>query len=191
VDVRRQGKEAPRSMPVSNLYQYPTVVRRYMATLIDGAFLLALLPLTDSLVPERSSETIHMMRVAGVALVAVVYEPLLVARGCTLGQWLCGIRVRRDTNYNARISIPSAYLRWLLKVLLGFVSLFAIPFSSRQRAVHDFVVDSVVIRVRHGTRGNDRRGCESCTSRPADTAEFSSGRARRRARLKTGVRLAS
>jgi uncharacterized RDD family membrane protein YckC len=58
-----------------------------------------------------------------------------------------GIRVRKKILHE-NISIPSAYLRIIVKLFLGLISFFTIPFSDKKRAIHDFAVDSVVIYVK-------------------------------------------
>jgi uncharacterized RDD family membrane protein YckC len=73
-----------------------------------------------------------------------VYEPFCTSFSCTLGQKLTGIRVRMLSSYE-RISLPRAYLRIVVKLFLGLISFFSLPFSKNRRAIHDFAVGSIVI----------------------------------------------
>lgn len=56
-----------------------------------------------------------------------------------------GVRVRKHVTY-ARISLPAAYARIVVKIVLGIISFLTIPFTKDRRGIHDFAVDSVVIR---------------------------------------------
>ena len=73
-----------------------------------------------------------------------LYEPIFTSRFCTLGQKIMGIRVREIFSLQ-KISIPKAYLRIVIKIFLGFISFFSIPFSSERRAIHDFVAGTIVV----------------------------------------------
>jgi uncharacterized RDD family membrane protein YckC len=124
-------------------YQYPNILRRYFATLIDGILvLIVLIMISYTLRGESNISTV--LRVAVIIFMFFVYEPICTSRFCTLGQKLTGIRIRRRFLHE-RISIPAAYLRIIVKVFLGIISFFSIPFTKNKRALHDFAVGSVVI----------------------------------------------
>ena len=124
--------------------RYPSIVRRYLSTLIDSLILLAIFLFLISI--EIGDGTAYKKyQFAGAILIVLIYEPVLTSKLCTIGQYLAGIRIRRMKDY-ARISIPSAYLRYLVKILLGLYSFFSVLFSERYRAVHDFASGTVVIR---------------------------------------------
>ena len=74
----------------------------------------------------------------------IVYEPIFTAYFCTLGQKATGIRIRKLSS-GKRISIFQAHLRIIVKILLGILSFFTIPFTKNKRAIHDFAVGSLVI----------------------------------------------
>ena len=40
-----------------------------------------------------------------------------------------------------------SYGRYVVKIILGGISLFTVPFTNRQKAIHDFAVKSMMIRV--------------------------------------------
>jgi uncharacterized RDD family membrane protein YckC len=126
-------------------FRYPTLVRRYLATAIDlclgfvsvGA--VGLLPVAgDRLVLWRA-----------IVLLAyfATYEPLLTASGGTVGQRLLGLRVRRADEPDRTISVQRAYVRYGVKYALGIISFVTLPFAPQQRAVHDLVADSVMLKV--------------------------------------------
>jgi uncharacterized RDD family membrane protein YckC len=123
--------------------EYPNIVRRYFATVIDGCFILIVM-ITFSYIFQSESEMSVNVRIAIFLLMCFVYEPFFTSLFCTLGQKVTGIRVRTLSTHK-RISIPRAYLRFFWKVLLGIISFFTIPFTKDKRAIHDFAVGSVVI----------------------------------------------
>ena len=81
--------------------------------------------------------------VAAVFLLSV-YEPLLTSRSATLGQRAMRVRVRHADS-GEKISLASAYIRFLCKWLLGFISFFSIPLSSRRMGIHDIAATTVVL----------------------------------------------
>ena len=93
---------------------------------------------------QGESDFSKNFRVAAIIFLFFMYEPICTSRFCTVGQKLTGIRVRKRFLHE-RISIPAAYLRIVVKVFLGIISFFSIPFSKNKRAIHDFAVGSVVI----------------------------------------------
>jgi uncharacterized RDD family membrane protein YckC len=78
----------------------------------------------------------HIRGFTGV-FVLFIYEPLCTSLGCTLGQKITGIRIRKHF-LHAKISLPAAYLRTFLKVTLGFISFLTILYEE-ERDVHWFI----------------------------------------------------
>ena len=93
--------------------------------------------------PEQS-ESSRMMRIILISVMFFLYEPVLTSRSCTLGQLITGIRVRKVEGLD-RISVVSAYIRILIKLPLGLISFFTIPFTRGKRAIHDFAAGSIVV----------------------------------------------
>lgn len=124
-------------------YQYPSILRRYFATFIDGV-LVFIVFIMISYILQGESNISNSLRVAVILVMFFVYEPICTSRFCTVGQKLAGIRVRK-LFLHERISISAAYLRIIVKIFLGIISFFSIPFSKNKRGIHDFTVGSVVI----------------------------------------------
>ena len=74
------------------------------------------------------------------------YEPLLIAFATTPGQLMKGIRVRKNDHSSQRIGFGIAFLRYLLKISLGWVSVFTMHRDPRKRGLHDLAAGSVVIK---------------------------------------------
>lgn len=121
----------------------PTILRRYFSTFIDGIFILSVF-IAVSFVFKANSEFASYVRIAVFILMFFVYEPIFTSQSCTLGQKITRIRVRTVETY-VNISIPAAYLRIIVKIALGIISLLTITATKDRRAIHDFASGSIVI----------------------------------------------
>ena len=124
-------------------HKYPTLTRRYIATAIDVAFVLAAIILISYLFENTGSIGVRV-RVSLILFLFFIYEPLCTSRLCTLGQKIMGVRVRRYPSME-RISLLMAYARIIVKGLLGILSFFTLPFSQNRRAIHDIAARSIVV----------------------------------------------
>jgi uncharacterized RDD family membrane protein YckC len=124
------------------LVEYPTILRRYLSSFIDGCFIAVCVILVPYVIGDE--ENTLSVRIIIAAIFLLVYEPLYTSKFCTLGQRIMGVRIRKFGNYQ-RLSFPVALLRVTIKGLLGFISLFAIIFSKDKRAIHDYASGSIVI----------------------------------------------
>jgi uncharacterized RDD family membrane protein YckC len=77
---------------------------------------------------------------------AVLYEPISNATlGYTFGAFLFKFRVRDKADTNKKLPFLKGLLRFIIKILLGWVSFLTIHSDSMRRAIHDRVAGSVVI----------------------------------------------
>ncbi len=74
-----------------------------------------------------------------------VYEPVAMVLGCTLGNYLMKIRVRRHEHIDKKINLLQAHLRFIIKITLGWISFLTINSNKERRAIHDFAAGSVMI----------------------------------------------
>lgn len=125
---------------------YPPLGRRVFASCIDGLVVLGGMLLLGTLFGDIS---LTFAPLRGALFVAFWwgYEPGCTAFGTTLGQRLMGFRVRRVTDLTRRISLPAAWLRYVLKITLGILSFLTMRFNPQGRAIHDLVSGSVVVDV--------------------------------------------
>jgi uncharacterized RDD family membrane protein YckC len=140
-------KEKDKEKPISHaLYveiMYPTILRRYLSTFIDGMLILTVM-LLCSMVFSQNTDTARILSKVIILSMFFIYEPFCTSQFCTLGQKIMGIRIRKASNYE-RISILQAYIRIIVKIFLGFYSFFTIISSDKKRAVHDYAAGSIVI----------------------------------------------
>ncbi|MBF0231459.1 MAG: RDD family protein [Desulfamplus sp.] len=124
---------------------YPTVTRRYFSTFLDSMFILSLF-IGIAYALRENTETVSIIRLTIIIMILLFYEPLFTSKFCTVGQKITGIRIRRRIdNHFVRLPVFSAYIRLIVKLLLGIISFFTIPFTKGKRAIHDFAANSVVI----------------------------------------------
>ena len=74
-----------------------------------------------------------------------VYEPLSMMLGCTLGNYFMKIRVKKHNHPGQKINILQAFVRFLIKLLLGWLSFLTIHFNEERRAMHDLAAGTVMI----------------------------------------------
>ncbi|MEJ2792870.1 RDD family protein [Iodobacter sp. LRB] len=124
--------------------QYPSIFRRYTASLID--FLVVLLILWA--ISNSPLEPLFHESAFGLFIVLLLcYEPIATVLACSLGQYLMRFRVRNHSDLS-RISGPQAYGRFFIKCSLGIVSLLLIPARKDRRAIHDVVAKTIVIEAK-------------------------------------------
>jgi uncharacterized RDD family membrane protein YckC len=145
----KESEQPERSEKVSHVpisgseITYPTILRRYLATFIDGMLILTVMILT-SYIFSHDTDLDRILRVSIILSMFFIYEPFFTSKICTLGQKIMGVRVRNFANLE-RISLFQAYVRIIVKILLGIISFFSIIFSSKKRAIHDFAASSIII----------------------------------------------
>jgi uncharacterized RDD family membrane protein YckC len=125
--------------------QYPLLIDRIQSTFID---LLVILLVTFAIgsILNRFENVPDWVRIVLFFGLWAVYEPVSTALGCTLGNYVKGIRVRQYNKYGSRINIAQAFIRYLLKTTLGWLSFITIHMNKDKRAIHDLVSGSVMIK---------------------------------------------
>ena len=129
--------------PVSN-FRPATPMQRYMAALTDAAVILIVIFVVSRIM---STTGIDSSYVGFLVLMAAVlaYEPFMVSRfSGTLGHKFFRLSVVMEDE-KSRLGLFRALVRYLLKGLLGLISLLWM-LGSRRQALHDRLTKSKVIR---------------------------------------------
>jgi len=146
---------------------YPRLIRRVRAILIDSV----LLPITvfGVLILGDALGVSHTYGKVALILVPIfVLEPGLVAfTGGTIGHHLLRIRVA-TLDGQRNINIFAATLRFVAKLLLGWLSLIFVLTTKKHQAVHDLLARSVVIHKDPSTLP----AYEKLVERMPDSAEY-------------------
>jgi uncharacterized RDD family membrane protein YckC len=127
--------------------QYPTLVKRVQSMFVDGIFIL-LLMFGISAIIDKAGDAPDWLRAVLFIGLWFVYEPVCIAFGCTLGQYLMGLRVREAANEKKRINIVLSFVRFALKLVLGWLSFLTIHTNSQRRAIHDLAGQSVMLEIK-------------------------------------------
>ena len=124
---------------------YAGLQNRIKAAVIDGILLMVMMySVTEVL--KFFNDVPSSLRMCLFLLLFVLYEPLMVSiLGFTAGHYYFDIKVKREDNQNKNILFPLALLRFILKFLLGWISLLSISSTDKKQAIHDKVVNSVVL----------------------------------------------
>ncbi|MFT3902555.1 MAG: RDD family protein [Niabella sp.] len=126
--------------------KYPLLIDRIQSTFIDMSLIIALMFAFTNILDKFDNipDWVRIILFVGLFL---VYEPLCMTLGATVGNYVKGIRVRKDTDTTKRINIFQAIIRYIVKTLLGWVSFLTINMNPKRRAIHDFVSGSVMIKL--------------------------------------------
>ena len=124
---------------------YPSLSDRIQSAFIDAVLIVVLMFMATALLDkyENAPDWIRIVLFFGLW---AVYEPLCTTLGCTAGNYMKGIRVRRYNNESNRINFFAAFVRYCVKILLGWISFITIHFNPERRAIHDYVAGSVMVK---------------------------------------------
>jgi uncharacterized RDD family membrane protein YckC len=123
---------------------YPSLLRRYLATVIDlivVLFLLFLYAHSPLYHKDRSGEAMWPL------LLFLVYEPLCNRFGTTIGQFAMRFRVRTVKGHK-RVPLWRGLIRVVTKYLLGIFSFIRMPIQKQRRALHDLISGTIALDVR-------------------------------------------
>lgn len=126
--------------------QYPEIKDRIQSTFIDTILLIVIMFIFSALI-DKYENIPDWLRISIFVSLFFIYEPVCQSLGFTLGNLIKGIRVRKSSNPNKRINIFQAFIRYPVKVLLGWISLLTVGSDSKKRAIHNLVSGSVMIKL--------------------------------------------
>lgn len=125
--------------------EYPLLTDRIQSSFIDGMLIIVMMFVFSGIL-ERYENAPDWLRIGLFFGLWAVYEPLCTTMGATIGNYIKGIRVRQNGAVNQRINFFQAFIRYVFKMLLGWVSFLTIHSNPQKRAIHDIVAGSVMIR---------------------------------------------
>lgn len=127
----------------SSQFEYPAIRRRLRAVIFDMLIQIAVLAL--AVWPLALSTFPGSAKFGLLACIVIALEPGMVSfTGATPGQHILGLRVVNGRT-KRNLGLLTASFRFILKALLGWVSLILIIRTKRYQALHDMAVNSVVI----------------------------------------------
>lgn len=136
--------EKPEKPDYSKVYILPSLRTRYTSMLID-VLIIVLIALGATQLFETIGSVPNWIRAGMFLLVFLFYEPVLISLGCTIGQLLLNIRVRKFENPLKKLSLQMALVRFIVKAILGWLSFITIIFNVNRQAIHDLASGSIMI----------------------------------------------
>ena len=126
--------------------KYGTLINRVKAAIVDFLVIMGLILLVSTLL-SKFDDVPDFVRVVFFILIFILYDPLLTSTvGATIGHLFLGLRIRRSNDEDRKIIFPIAIVRFILKALLGWISLLTITVIKKKKAIHDIVAGSVVLQ---------------------------------------------
>jgi uncharacterized RDD family membrane protein YckC len=124
---------------------YPGVFDRIKAIMTDGIVVVVYM-FVASYIFSLFESVPDNVRIIAFVFIFLLYDPIFTSLfGGTIGHMMLGIRVKRESDEQKNILFHKAILRYLVKVLLGWVSLLTVSGNKKRKAIHDFLVGSVVV----------------------------------------------
>jgi uncharacterized RDD family membrane protein YckC len=134
---------------MDHAYERPSLLARYQSSFIDLLLLLTAMVIL-SMALDSLGNVPGWVRGALVGAM-LLYEPVMTAYACTLGQKVMRIRVRDANSLHGnqperRLNLLMSVWRFLMKSMMGWLSFVTIHSNADRRAIHDFAAGSVMIR---------------------------------------------
>lgn len=124
---------------------YAGLILRIKAVFTDMVVVVGMIFLVANIFDTLQVESIPA-KISAFIFIFLLYDPLFTSLfGGTIGHFIIGIRVKQGGNTSKNIQFHYAVVRYVVKVLLGGISLITVTSNSESKAIHDMLVDSVVI----------------------------------------------
>ncbi len=126
--------------------EYANLPSRIKAVTIDS-FLLIVFMYMFTLVLDGFENVPDGLKV-GFVLAFLVYEPIFISfYGGNIGHFYSKIEVKQEKDTGKNIPLRRAFLRYLIKITLGWISLVTVTTDEHKKAIHDYAGKSVVLDV--------------------------------------------
>ena len=124
---------------------YPGVADRVKAMVLDYLMIIAFLFVFTYAISIFEHVPDIVKKIAFI-FIFFLYDPIFISLfGGTIGHFMIGLRVKREKNELKNILFPLAIIRYIVKVFLGWISLLTVSGNRKRKAIHDFLVGSVVL----------------------------------------------
>ena len=135
--------------PLSDSFYFnkPSLIPRIKAMFADTHVIILLM---STITYRLDAANISSGLVRGICFVLVaLYEPILVTLGGTIGHRVLGLRVRKFTSFTPskseqNINFLYSVIRYIIKILLGWISLLTIHSNEYGQAIHDKLSNSLM-----------------------------------------------
>lgn len=125
--------------------QYPGLFTRVKAAVVDSILVFVLIMLASEVLADFE-QVATWVRIVVFVFIFVLYEPLFIsAFGMTIGHNLLKIKVQKDHPEGGNINIFLAIIRFVIKYMLGWISLTTIMSNEKRKALHDIATNTIVV----------------------------------------------
>jgi len=125
--------------------KFARVTDRIKAVVTDSIVLIIFVVIVSSIFEEFENVP-NTARIIAFIFIFFLYDPIFTSFfGGTIGHIMLGLRVKREKNQVKNINFPLAIIRFLVKVLLGWVSFLTVSSNTNRKAIHDSLVGSIVL----------------------------------------------
>jgi len=125
--------------------KYPGISDRVKAVIMDSVVLIIFIIIITYILSSFENVP-NNIRLISFVFVFGLYDPLFTTLfGGTIGHMMNGLSVRRDKNHSEKIMFHSAIIRFIVKAILGWISLLTVSSNDKRKAIHDLIVGSVVV----------------------------------------------
>ncbi len=124
---------------------YATLQDRIKAAIFDSLFVILLIYIATEILALFDNVKTYI-RVLIFVFIFILYEPLFVSMfGGTIGHSRMNLTVKSSKDEKKNINLFQSLIRYLFKMILGWLSLLTIGSSEKKLAIHDSIVNSVVL----------------------------------------------
>lgn len=124
---------------------YAGLMERIKAVFTDMVVVVGMIFLVGNIFESLQIVSIPA-KISAFVFIFLLYDPLFTSLfGGTIGHYITGIRVKQGGNTTKNIQFHYAVIRYVVKVFLGGISLLTVTSNSESKAIHDMLVDTVVI----------------------------------------------
>lgn len=128
-----------------NEVKYAGIADRVKALVMDSVVIMIFMVIVTA-VFSTFEHVPDYARMIAFFLIFFLYDPFFTTTfGGTLGHRAIGIRVKREKNPSKNILFPLAIVRFMVKALLGLISLIMMSVNKKRKTIHDHVVGSIVV----------------------------------------------
>lgn len=122
-----------------------TLLDRTKSSTIDTLFLITLTFLIAGILSNFENVPTWVRALLFASL--IMYEPICITFGATIGNHAMNIRIRRSSDESKKLNILRSVIRFVLKLIFGWISYITIFKNPRKRAIHDLITGATTIEV--------------------------------------------
>jgi uncharacterized RDD family membrane protein YckC len=124
---------------------FPTLVTRIKALFIDVVVMLIIFTATTLFI-DSFGDIPSFVKGFILIFMFFLYDPLFTAlTGSTLGHKVMKLKVGKYNEPKKNISLPQAFLRFLIKGIFGWISFLTVTGNKQKRAIHDLASGSIML----------------------------------------------